>query len=77
MLQSLAVEQIKLIAALSLQPTKSPYSTEYMNKFNLRSIGGVQSAINKLVSLDYIEVADGIYKVVDPVFAIWLRHLGE
>ncbi len=77
MIQVLAPNQIRLLTALAEQPTDKPFATEYTTFFNLKSIGGIQGAIKKLISLDYIEIEEkgGIYRVVDPVFEIWLRHL--
>ena len=75
LIQSLSLQQIKLISALAEQPTESPFSAEYMSKFGLGSIGGVQGAIKKLIALDYIEVKDKTYRIVDPVFGIWIRHM--
>jgi AAA+ ATPase superfamily predicted ATPase len=75
MLQILAPQQIKLLSALSEEPTDKPYSTEYMNRYNLGSIGGVQGAIKRLIGLDYIEKRNGILHVVDTVFGHWLRQL--
>ncbi|MGB9714983.1 MAG: AAA family ATPase [Thermodesulfovibrionales bacterium] len=75
MLQVLAPQQIKLLSALSEEPTDKPYSIEYMNRYNLGSIGGVQGAIKRLIDLDYIEKKNGVFHVVDTVFGLWLRHL--
>jgi hypothetical protein len=75
LLQSLSLQQIKLLSALAEQPTASPYSAEYMSRYSLGSIGGVQGAVKKLIALDYIENRDGTFYIVDPVFGIWLRHL--
>jgi hypothetical protein len=46
-----------------------------MSKHRLGSVGGVQTAIKKLLEIDYIEQSEGsrAYVVVDPVFAIWLK----
>lgn len=76
MLSSLAPKQIKLLIALAGQATAQPYSAEYITSFRLSSLGGMQAAMKRLISLDYVEKTDdGVYQVVDPVFAIWLRHL--
>jgi AAA+ ATPase superfamily predicted ATPase len=75
MLQILAPQQIKLLSALSEEPTDKPYSTEYMNRYNLGSIGGVQGAIKRLIDLDYIEKKNEMLYVVDTVFGLWIRHL--
>ncbi len=55
MLQILAPQQIKFLYAISEEPTDKPYSIEYMNRYNLGSIGGVKGAIKRLLDLDYIE----------------------
>lgn len=75
MLQGLAPQQIKLLTSLAEEPTDKPYSSVYMAKHNLGSVGGIQGALKKLLDLDYIEKKDNTLQVVDPVFAIWLRHL--
>jgi hypothetical protein len=77
LLQSLSLQQIKLITALAGEPTMSPYAAEYMANYGLGSVGGIQGAIKKLFALDFIEKSDGLFKVVDPVFAKWLKHLKE
>jgi AAA+ ATPase superfamily predicted ATPase len=77
LLQSLSLQQIKLITALAEQPTESPYSAEYMSRYGLGSIGGVQGSLKKLTAMDYIEVQNKMFQVVDPVFSIWLRHLKD
>jgi hypothetical protein len=75
MVRAVAPQQVSLLVALAQEPTDRPYSAAYMTTHGLGSIGGIQTAIRKLTSLDYIEVKEGIYQVVDPVFGIWLRHL--
>lgn len=77
LLQSLSLQQVKIISALADQPTESPYSAEYMARHALGSVGGLQGALKKLIELDYIEEKSGVFQVVDPVFGIWLRHLKE
>lgn len=74
-LRAIAPVQIRLVTALAQDPTVSPYSIEYMARHGLGSIGGVQGALNKLLTLDYIEKDNnGAYRVVDPVFALWLKR---
>ncbi|MBP7526912.1 MAG: ATP-binding protein [Syntrophorhabdaceae bacterium] len=74
-LQAISPVQIRLLGAIADDPTASPYSMEYMGKHHLGSVGGVQGALGKLVGLDYIERdARGTYRVVDPVFTLWLRR---
>jgi hypothetical protein len=75
-LQTIAPMQIRLLTAIAKEPTVSPYSTEYMTRHNLGSIGGVQGALRKLTGLDYIEKdARGTFRVVDPLFNLWLQGL--
>ncbi|HMK60546.1 MAG TPA: hypothetical protein VK452_05295 [Dissulfurispiraceae bacterium] len=75
MLKAIAPQQIALLKALAKDPTDSPFSNAYMMKHRLGSIGGIQSALKRLDILDYIEENnDKTYRVVDPVFAIWLQN---
>jgi len=75
-LQTIAPMQIRLLTAIAKEPTVSPYSTEYMARHNLGSVGGVQGALRKLTGLDYIEKdAQGTLRVVDPLFDLWLQGL--
>ena len=67
--------QIRLLGAIAKEPTASPYATDYMSRHNLGSVGGVQGALGKLTGLDYIEKdLKGTYRVVDPVFALWMQR---
>lgn len=75
MLKALSVQQIILLVALAKEPTNAPFAAGYMSHHKLGSIGGVQGAIKKLISLDYIERSENIFQVVDPIFIIWLRAL--
>ncbi|HMK56922.1 MAG TPA: hypothetical protein VK448_09840 [Dissulfurispiraceae bacterium] len=75
MLKAIAPQQIALLKALAKDPTDSPFSNAYMTKHRLGSIGGIQSALRRLDVLDYIEQGgDKAYRVVDPVFTIWLQN---
>lgn len=75
MLRALAPTQIKLLGAFAEQATGKPFAAEYIARFSLGSVGTIQGAMKKLISLDYIELENGVYRIVDPVFGIWLRHL--
>lgn len=77
MLQSLAPQQIRLLKAVSMEPSDTPFSSSYMSRHDLGSIGGIQGAIKKLINMDYIEKRDGVFRMVDPVFGIWLRRLKD
>ena len=74
-LQILAPQQIAVLKAVSREPTASILSTSYMQKHNLKSVGGVQGALKRLQLLDYIDKDQGkTWYVVDPIFAIWLNQ---
>jgi hypothetical protein len=76
MLQNLHPGQVSFLIALSKEPTATPFNTDYLNAHNLGSLGGVQSAMKKLTSLDYIEKTASSWKVVDPIFTLWLNRKG-
>lgn len=72
LLVPLSIQQKRLFAAISSEPTANPFAVKYMARHNLGSYGGIQGAFKKLMSLDYIEKDNnGLYTVVDPVFAKW------
>ncbi|MFH0947899.1 MAG: ATP-binding protein [Elusimicrobiota bacterium] len=73
MLQNLRPGQISFLSSLAKEPTDAPFTTEYINRHHLGSLGGVQAAIKKLLEMDYIEKTSFGWKVVDPIFALWLR----
>ena len=73
---ALSIQHIKLLSALARESTPSLFSAHYMAWHKLGSVGGIQGALKKLINLDYIEKRDdGVFCVVDPVFALWLNHL--
>lgn len=70
----LAPQQIALLKAIAKEPSPSVLSANYMNKHQLKSVGGIQAALKKLMQQDLIEKMDNkIWIVVDPVFAKWLN----
>jgi len=73
MLQDLRPRQLSFLFSLAKEPTDTPFNAGYLSRHHLGSLGGVQGAIKKLVSLDYIEKGPSGWKVVDPIFALWLR----
>lgn len=75
MIKALSTQQISLLVAIAKEPTDKPFSAGYMSRHKLGSIGGVQGAFKRLISLDYIEKTDNIFQVADPIFVIWLRSL--
>ncbi len=71
--QGLSPKQIAVLKAVAREPSKSILSARYMAKHGLKSIGGVQAGLKKLLSLDHVEKSEeGVYRVVDPVFSTWL-----
>ncbi|WP_319526685.1 ATP-binding protein [uncultured Desulfosarcina sp.] len=73
--QLLAPQQIAVLKAIAKEPTRSVLSAHYMQTHSLKSVGGVQGALKKLRSLDYIEQGkDSVWKVVDPIFSLWLEN---
>ena len=69
--QDLTSPKLALLKALAIQPISKIMSTEYMQTHRL-SVGGIQYARNKLQDLDLIEQQDGLWRIVDPVFSLWL-----
>jgi len=74
MLQNLRQGQISFLHALAKEPTSAPFNSDYLTRHRLGSIGGIQSAIKKLVSFDYIEKTSSNWKIVDPIFTLWLKR---
>jgi AAA+ ATPase superfamily predicted ATPase len=72
MIAQLSVQQMRLIAALAKEPTKTPYGNEYMARHKLGSLSAIQGGIKKLVSIDFIDKQNEYYEVVDPLFKMWL-----
>lgn len=73
MLQSLRPRQIALLNAVAKEETGAPFAAEYLSRRRLGSLGGVQAAMKKLLEMDYLEKGPSGWKVVDPIFALWLR----
>jgi len=72
-LQGIAPGRIALVRALAKEPSSSILSAGYMKRHDLKSVGGVQSALKKLSELDLIEKdAGGVWRVVDPIFREYL-----
>lgn len=71
--QGLTGPQIALLRALAVDPVSKILSAEYMERHKL-SVGGIQYARNKLEKLDLIEQRDTVWRIVDPVFGLWLSN---
>jgi len=68
----LAESQRKLAHALSTEPTRNIYSTEYIRRFNLRSAPNVAKALHALQEKELVEKTEQRYRISDIFFAQWL-----
>ncbi|EPR34473.1 ATPase [Alkalidesulfovibrio alkalitolerans DSM 16529] len=74
-LSTLTPSQIKVLRALTKHPTSEPQSAEF-TALSGTPASSVGFAIKKLESEDLIEKdARGVWRVVDPVFRLWLNEL--
>ncbi len=73
-LQNLRSGQKSFLYSLARETTRTPFTTNYLSKHYLGSLGGVQAAIKKLMALDYIEKKEEIWQIVDPMFSLWLKN---
>jgi hypothetical protein len=71
--QGLTGTQTSLLRALAAEPDSKILSSDFTARHKL-SVGGVQSAQKKLVELDLIEKNEDVWRVVDPIFAVWLSR---
>lgn len=74
-LNALSNEQRKILMGLA-ESNLSPYSNEFMQKYNIASSGTIRTAICALVDKDIIIKEGGKYVIEDPFFQEWLtrRH---
>ncbi len=75
-LSRLTVSQVRVIRTLAHFPVKEMLSGDFIGRCGLPP-SSVQFARNRLKTEDLIEQEkeSGIWKVVDPVFAMWLKQL--
>jgi hypothetical protein len=72
-LQSITPGQKLLLKALAKDPTGEILAAHYIAKWRLGSVGGIRNSLERLLELDLVSrEIDGIIKVVDPLFRIWL-----
>ena len=78
-LQPLSPHQRLLLQALAKEPTQKLLASDYIRNHRLGSVGGVQHSARLVADLDLIEKDEetGSWRVVDPVFAMWLRKQTE
>jgi uncharacterized protein len=77
--QCLSPHQRLLLQALSKEPTQKLLASSFLQKHNLGSVGGVQHSAKQMEDLDLIEKDEekGFWRLVDPVFALWLKSQRE
>lgn len=73
MVQGLTGTQIALLRALATSPDAKILSSDFIARHKL-TVGGVQYAQKKLVELDLIEKQNDVWRIVDPIFAVWLSR---
>lgn len=78
-IQALSPHQRLLLQALAKDPTHKLLANAYIRKYRLGSVGGVQHSARKVEELDLIERNEesGYWRLVDPVFAVWMRRQTE
>jgi hypothetical protein len=74
-IQGLSPHQRLFLQALAKEPTPKLLASGYIQKYGLGSVGGVQHSSRQLEELDLIEKDEetGVWRLVDPILAIWLR----
>jgi len=77
--QTLAPHQRLLLQALAKEPTQKLLANDYIRNHRLGSVGGVQHSARQIEDLDLIEKDEesGLWRLVDPVFAMWLKMQTE
>ena len=78
-IQGLSPHQRLLLQALARDPTQKLLANTYIRKHRLGSVGGIQHSTRKLEGLDLIERNEesGYWRLVDPIFAIWMKMQTE
>jgi hypothetical protein len=67
--------QRRVMAALAIEPTSSPYSEAYRRTHDLPATSTVQSAFAALVKKELIGRAeDGTFRIAEPFLADWIRR---
>ncbi len=77
--QPLAPHQRLLLQALAKEPTQKLLANDYIRNHRLGSVGGVQHSARQMEDLDLIEKdqESGLWRLVDPAFAMWLKMQTE
>ncbi len=68
-------QQRLLLRALAREPASQLLAGAFLRAHGLGSVGGVQHAARQLELHDLIQrdLDDGVWRVVDPILALWLR----
>ena len=74
-LQDLSPRQKLLLRALADDPTDKIFAAEYLKKHDLKSVGGIQSSLSRLLALDIIEhEGSGPWRLVDPLLPVFIKN---
>jgi hypothetical protein len=78
-LQGLPPRQRLLLRALAKEPTRNPMGSAFMVRHRTGSGAGVHHSLQKLKDMDLIEKDEktGMWRIVDPILAVWLRRQDE
>jgi hypothetical protein len=69
---NLTIHQKRLLRAIAKARPVNMFSNSFLVDYHLGSQGGVQSSLAKLKKLDLVEQHKDGWKVVDPIFEMWL-----
>ena len=73
-LAMLSLRQKQLLQAIAQEGTvKSVTSAAFIKKYALDSASSVQSALKGLTEKDFLTTTDGIHRISDYFFALWLK----
>ncbi|WP_298273069.1 hypothetical protein [Geobacter sp.] len=75
MIQGLSLQQKLILRTVAIEPTTQPMAANYIAKYRLGSAGGVRHSLIQLEDLDLVEKekTSERWRVVDPIFALYLR----
>lgn len=74
LLQFLTERQKEVLYAIFAdQPVRSVTSAQFTRKHRLKSASSTQSAVRRLLQLDFITRVNGQYRISDPMMALWLK----
>lgn len=73
--QRLSLQQKLVLRTIATEPTTQPMAANYIARYRLGSAGGVRHSLMQLEDLDLVEKerTSETWRVVDPVFALYLR----